>query len=142
MDIIDFTSFSFMAILNFGIYHHFYLKFNKNNDEYINRKLQPISKLTKFIKYFQFYYGPIAIIYLFLRCFYFKNIFLSTSTLLLLIGIFISILGLILMCWSLLHLQDNFSPCHGAKLPSKLILTGPYRIKKLFHLVFLIMLVN
>lgn len=125
MKIANFLIFTILGASNLWVYSYFFKKFNQGKDEYEARETQPMSAITKFIKYFQNFYGPIALIYFGFRNFYFDSIIVNSQNLL--VGSSLAISGLLLMIWALRHLRENFSPCHNAKIPQKRILTGPYQ---------------
>ncbi len=125
LNILSFTVFLVLGVANYLIYFFAFRKFNKNNPNYYKRDVQNISKMTKLIYFFQNYYGIIALLYFTYFCFWATGT--TFSQLGLTIGITLSVLGLMLQAWSLRHLNENFSPCHEAKVPEKRIASGPYQ---------------
>lgn len=125
MNVVNFASFFLIGACNLLVYSYFFKKFNANSPEYDKREAQTISGFTHFIRYFQKYYGPVALLYFALDCFYLNPHGPSLERLA--VGLSVAVSGLLLQIWSLSHIRQQFSPCHDAKLPEERIYTGPYQ---------------
>lgn len=125
MNTLNFLIFALLGIANYWIYHYFFSRFNKGQQNYEARQEQPIGPITRFIRYFQNYYAPMALVYFFARCFILEGI--EFKFLNIMVGSSLAAAGVALMAWALSHLKNNFSPCHAAKIPENRVKTGPYQ---------------